>query len=385
MPVRARPQQRVCQRPLWSPKVRPPPHEAFRSEAFAVAVEEEADLEDAETRDWPAWLLMRDRANPRLGAAEQMRRIAAEAAAGAQLDLSRTDPASLARTRAFAECCVMSVALWRRFGTAEFAGSLGWVHRTDYAAAMALMPGRAVEAAVTVWRSGRHAAGEDSTPQQLVRKAELRAWELGRRKAEPGVLDHELDVGQAALLAGCSASMAARRLVTERMRSATAAGEAVVRGVYERLIVAHQHNLWDLWRKREAVVKAALEDGGPEPIRDVLRQVRGYCGPDRDAERAAWALAVDIKTLTPLAEDGGPVAWSGEYAAWLRERYCKRSLPPATVVSSGRLLPGMPGTTGTGKAGLPGLPSPRARPQTGSELSIIPDMTGLPLTYFEVT
>lgn len=385
MPSRARPQPRVCQRPFWSPKIRPPPHQAFRSDALAAAVQEDAAPDDAETRDWPAWLLMRDRASPRLGVGEQMRRISAEAAASAQIDLSRTDPASLGRARAFAECCVLSVALWRRFGTAEFAGSLGWVHRTDYAAAMALLPGRAVEAAVAVWRSGHHAAGADSTPQQLVRKAELRAWELGHRKADPGVLDHELQVGQAALLAGCSPSMAAERLVTERMKSATAAGEAVVRGVYERLIVAHQHNLWDLWRKREAIAKVALEDGGPEPIRDVLRKVRGYCGPDRDAERAAWALAMDLKTVTPLSEDGGPVAWSGDYAAWLRERYTKRCLPPATVVSSGRLLPGMPGTTGTLKAGLPGLASPRARPPTGSELSIVPDMTGLPITYFEVT
>lgn len=325
-------------------------------------MEEVAVLEDAETRVWPSWLLNRDRAGGRLGAAEQMRRIAAEAAASAQLDLSRTDPASCARTRAFAECCVMSVALWRRFGTAEFAGSLGWVHRTDYAAAMALMPGRAVEAAVAVWRSGRHAAGEDSTPQRLVRKAELRAWELGRRKAEPGVLDHEGDVCQAAMLAGCSASMAAERLVTERMRSATAAGEAVVRGVYERLIVAHQHNLWDLWRKREALVKAALEDGGPEPIREVLRKVRGYCGPNQEAKRAAWTLAIDIKTVTPLAAHGEAVALCGEYAAWLRERYSKRSLPP-----------------------LPGLQSPKARPPAGSEQPIAPDMTGLPETYFEVT
>ena len=54
---------------------------------------------------------------------------------------------------------MLSLAIWRRFGTAEFAEALGWVQRTDFAAILTLMPA-AVEAAVQVWKSGSHAAGD---------------------------------------------------------------------------------------------------------------------------------------------------------------------------------------------------------------------------------
>ena len=71
-------------------------------------------------------------------------------------------------------------------------------------------------------------------------------------------------------------------------------GELLVRHAYERLILGQEHSLWDLWRKRAFVVQAALEGGGFRPLREALRKVRGYCGPDMDNDYEAWALAVDL-------------------------------------------------------------------------------------------
>lgn len=135
--------------------------------------------------------------------------------------------------------------------------------------------------------------------------------------------------------------------------------------MYDRLILAKHHDFWDLWRKREAVVKVAMFQGQNE-LREALRKVRGFTGPDEDADRSAWALVLDIKTITPLAENPGPVTWHSEYASWLRRRYAKRAQLPASITCSWRMSGSKPTWLG--------------RPP----FTDAPDMTGLPIPNFTI-
>jgi len=248
----------------------------------------------------------------------------------------------------FTESCLMSLAVWRRFGTAEFAEALGWLHRTDYAAMLAAMPDRVVDAAVQVWSQGRHAVGERTAAQRAARAVEARAWEFGHAAAaeDPATsaaaaLDALGDSREAAAelreaelrgtLRQGGGAAADRELMRLRSARVTAAGEAAVRAAYARLLNAKHQPLWDLWRKRHSVTAALLGGASLEGVREALLQVRGFSGPDTDAEAEGWGLAFDLMTTTPLTDNMGPVAWSGDYAAWLRRRVAKNKAPSAAA------------------------------------------------------
>ena len=74
------------------------------------------------------------------------------------------------------------MALWLRFGTAELADALGPAVRVDYAAVAPLLR-RAVDTAVALWRSGRHACGAATARQRNGRSCEEKAWRMGRSGA----------------------------------------------------------------------------------------------------------------------------------------------------------------------------------------------------------
>merc|ERR1719282_623739 len=236
------------------------------------------------------------------------------------------DLATRERARFFAESCLMSVAMWRRFGTAEFAEALGWLERTDYAAMMQLVTIRAVEAAVQVWKQGQHAAAGHCEAQRSVCIAEMRAWELGNGAAGSTAYNElrEAEHRFSLMMDPMAKKVAKEDIMRLRAACVTAAGEVAVRQAYERLLHARHHPFWDLWRKRDHVIKAALGNGGFEAVREALLQVTGFCGPNPDGERAGWELAFDLKTITPLSDDPGPVDWSGSYVAWLRRRTAER-------------------------------------------------------------
>eukprot|EP00928_Gymnodinium_smaydae_P042103 TRINITY_DN28406_c0_g1_i1.p1 TRINITY_DN28406_c0_g1~~TRINITY_DN28406_c0_g1_i1.p1 ORF type:complete len:235 (+),score=42.46 TRINITY_DN28406_c0_g1_i1:322-1026(+) len=233
----------------------------------------------------------------------------------------------------------MSLALWRRLGSADFAEAVGWVERTDYAAMYALLPGGATEAAVSVWRTGRHAVSGPSRAQACARLAEQKAWALGARLAAASEPPPPAEGSE---------------LQRWRAERATAVGEASVRAAYERLLSP----LWDLWRKREAVVAAALASASLDELREVLLQVRGLGGPDRDGLRAGWELALDITTLLPRwpAPPECPA-----YVTWLRGRIVERRRPPASRACARWLSEG------------PGRRPGRRRPPA----TIVVDATGL--------
>lgn len=261
------------------------------------------------------------------------------------------DPAAKAQAEEFAESCLLSVALWRRFGTAEFAETLGWLERTDYAAVNALLLGRAVDAAVQVWSEGHHAVANTSSAQRCAHATELRAWELGhgRRRAEDA---RESAVVLRTAEQGCLLRKGGAAGETElaRLRAACAspAGEALVRDAYQRLLNATHHPLWDLWRKRQFLITAIFENGELENVRKALLQVRGYGGLSADGDFEGWGLAFDLATATPLSEDRGPTAWSGDYVTWLRRREATKKAPLAAISatrsppSCGRRRPALP-------------------------------------------
>eukprot|EP00439_Symbiodinium_sp_Y106_P039347 s535_g4.t2 len=235
--------------PLWSPRPRNLPAALGKAEEGAPATSQ------------PDFL----------GAMER------QALSGRLVDVLQ-EPAKQQAAIDFAGSCLMSLALWHRFGSADFAEALGWLERTDYAAMVATLPTRAVEAAITLWKSGLHAAGADTMQQRSVRQVELQAWGMGndRREAEDELRAAE----DAAKLTSSAQHLQA--LKDCRARRAQEAGEVLVRKAYE------------IW-----------------------------------FSLAAWRLAVDLLTITPLTENAGPVTWYGDYGAFLRKRYLEKHRAPA--------------------------------------------------------
>lgn len=318
--------------PLWSPK---------RSEGDGTT---SLTVVRPPSVGWPC---ISDRKE--LGATARMHALIipqAQALGGRPRDLLHGfDVSGKHRAQAFAECCLMSLAVWRRFGSVEFAETFNWVERTDYAA-MCSLTSNAVDAAVRVWKAGLHAAADGSGPQRRVRDAEVRAWELGngsgkiirsakaRIGAKPSADDaqelHRAEHARLLATSGAEVSRTTAELVRIRASRVTPAGEAAVRVAYERLLDGTNHPIWDLWRKRLLVLSAVLGDGTLDAVQKALMQVKGYCGPDPDAERAGWEFAFDLTTMTSLAANPGPVDWCGDYVTWLRAKIATGLRSPAT-------------------------------------------------------
>ena len=150
-----------------------------------------ATLNDVDVSDWAGWILNQDAVRPpqRENQAERRRKLVHAAMECSQLQGRLADVEDKLHGQAldFAESCVMSLALWLRFGNADFAENFGWVHRTDYAAMVAL-PHRAVDAAVDLWRRGMHATGASTARQRSVRQSEIRAWDLGESTSRFGTV-----------------------------------------------------------------------------------------------------------------------------------------------------------------------------------------------------
>lgn len=222
----------------------------------------------------------------------------------------------------FAERCLLSLAIWRRFGTAEFAEQFGTVERTDEVSIFHL-PRHAVDAAVAAWKSGRHAVAETSAAQACARRAEMRAWEFGSVDAGAlGAQDFREQELALPLARGRKPTAAQRDGEAARLRAmrATAAGEAIVRPAYARLLGARHHPILELWRKRGLITDALFGPGGLPAIRAALAQVTGYKGADPDGQRANWTLALDLVTMLPTADGTGPSVHHVAYGAWLRRR-----------------------------------------------------------------
>eukprot|EP00927_Polykrikos_kofoidii_P074367 TRINITY_DN70350_c0_g1_i1.p1 TRINITY_DN70350_c0_g1~~TRINITY_DN70350_c0_g1_i1.p1 ORF type:complete len:379 (-),score=60.59 TRINITY_DN70350_c0_g1_i1:295-1431(-) len=252
-----------------------------------------------------------------------------------QMKCTRKDVASTE----FAEQCLMSLAVWRRFGTAEFAEALGWVQRTDMAATTALLDRRCARAAVDVWRGGRHVVACSSEAQRCAHLAELRAWELGApRDKNGGASDGLKEAEQARCLVSSAREVAVADSEIARLRSVrtTLAGEGVVRSAYLKLLNAFHHPMWDLWRKRGTIVAVLLGDGDFSGLREALSSVRGYEMSSPETDWAGWELALDLKTLTPLADDPQAALHSSEYTLWLREKITQRYGRSASSVATGR-------------------------------------------------
>mmetsp|Transcript_62568 Transcript_62568/g.136810 ORF Transcript_62568/g.136810 Transcript_62568/m.136810 type:complete len:240 (+) Transcript_62568:98-817(+) len=221
----------------------------------------------------------------------------------------------------------MTIAIWRRFGSLDFAEALGFLDRVDFAAMSNLLSGVALEVAVSVWRRGKHAAGDSSASQRSVRAAEQKAWQQGA----------SLDRGAFPELTWTSGRCGKgidELQETLRSRKVTAAGEHIVRAAYARLLNGKHQPILDLWRKREFVVQPLLAGAGLSAVRHALQQVRGYTGPSAEGDEEGWGLAFDLLTLTPFSDSPGSVDWSPDYIFWSRQRLAEARAPAMTAAAA---------------------------------------------------
>lgn len=313
----------------------------------------------------------------------------------------------------------MSLALWRRFGTAAFVDVFGLAPRPEEAD----LPRRslrleraighaigeaALDAAVELWREGRHACAQAKDgPQSQAWQAEQQAWRLGGSPASVRELEElEAELGRASpseelarrdesvrerrqgrydklsqrwevpasevwvrrrlsarsggLRLALSEAKAVRRGQEEAVCAArrslvTRAGEELVRRAYASLLHGKHQSICDLWLRRSELAAKAMPTGGQgadgfEALRAALGKVPGYggCGSPW-GRKAGWELAFDIKTLTPLADDAGPVASCADYALWLRGELRPRLLRTTATAGFAATAPpgGFPGVGST--------------------------------------
>lgn len=213
---------------------------------------------------------------------------------------------------------IWSLALWRRFGTVLFAQRVTWIQVEEDVESQKVALNDLVEAAVCLWMSGDHAVLNGVEPAWHAFATERKAWQIGGNKEQQDRL-RELEtvkVPTHSTQSSQSTSKRAKEVRGLRRELVTPAGEQAVRKAYQKLLFGRQQEVWDLWRNLDSVAKTALE-GDFVSLIDRLSQVKGF---DLAAGFMAREVALDLKTMTPLADDAGPVTWSIDYITWLRKR-----------------------------------------------------------------
>lgn len=219
---------------------------------------------------------------------------------------------------------VWTLALWRRFGTVAFAQTAGWIFPEADVDAQKAALDDIINAAVGLWMTGRHAVLDGVEPAWHAFEAERKAWQLGGNKEQQ---DHLRELETVRVPTNCpypqhqcnnaqGGSRRAEEIREMRRALVTPAGEQAVRKAYRTLLFGRQQEVFDLWRSLESVAKTALE-GDFLSLVHRLAQVKGF---DLTAGFLAREVALDLKTMTPLADDAGPVTWSIDYVTWLRKR-----------------------------------------------------------------
>jgi len=184
-----------------------------------------------------------------------------------------------------------------------------------------------VEAAVCLWMEGRNAVLDGVEPAWHAFEAERKAWRLGGNKEQQERL-RELETVKVPTYSQ-GAPKRSEELQELRRSLVIPAGEQAVRKAYRVLLFGRRQEVWDFWRSLESVAKIALE-GDLLSLIDRLSQVRGF---DHAAGFLAREVALDLKTMTPLADDAGPVTWSIDYVTWLRKRLRVNPVAKAKLAS----------------------------------------------------
>jgi len=171
---------------------------------------------------------------------------------------------------------VITVALWRRFGTVEFIDQLGFQHLPNSEAELKELTERVLNAAVAVWRQGAHACTDAYAPAKHCHRLEDTAW-------KPGGMDTNLSVRRQARVAELReaerSGILPRSLAKMRMVLVSRGGEKYVRNAYAELIDCATRPIRSLW-EQSCDVAASLGYGMPgqswrRPA-ETLRAVKGY-------------------------------------------------------------------------------------------------------------
>lgn len=236
-------------------------------------------------------------------------------------DLEKQSTVIMGERLKWTKALVWSLAIWRRFGTVIFAQTTGWMFPEADVDAQRAAFNDLVEAAVCLWCSGQHAVLDGVEPAWHAFAVERRSWQLGGTKEQQERL-RELEIVRVPTYSqGASSQDGIQKKRSEELRElrkalVTSAGEQAVRKAYQQLLFGRQQEVWDLWRTLDSVTKTALEVDFLQLI-GRLSQVKGF---DLASGFLAREVALDLKTMTPLADDAGPVTWSIDYVTWLRKR-----------------------------------------------------------------
>lgn len=222
---------------------------------------------------------------------------------------------------------VWSLVIWRRFGTVAFAQTAGWMYPRKPAMEQKAALDDLVEEAVCLWRTGYNAALGGVEPAWHTFEAERKAWQLGGSNEQQEYLKELETVRVPTYPQG--GSKRSEQLRDLRTAMVTPAGEQAVRKAYRTLLYGPKQEVWDLYRSLDSVAKAALE-GNFLSLIDRLAQVKGF---EQSAGFLAREVALDLKTMTPLADDAGPNTWSIDYVTWLRKRMRINPVSKAKVLS----------------------------------------------------
>mmetsp|Transcript_4569 Transcript_4569/g.12066 ORF Transcript_4569/g.12066 Transcript_4569/m.12066 type:complete len:425 (-) Transcript_4569:8-1282(-) len=202
---------------------------------------------------------------------------------------------------------VFSVAIWRRFGSAEFADRLGFVHCPESEISLDMLRDRILDVACSLWTDGFHACTDAYEPASQCHAIELAAW---LRKPRSGLLAEGHEQLASALWQAESQGAPARKLRRMRRALASGCGARYVRAAYSCFLDEPSWPIRALW-ERSASLAAGLMSGsctgqtwqGPS---EALQNVEGY---GRDYGAHAAEVIRDLFS-TPLMIDYKQGAWA---------------------------------------------------------------------------
>lgn len=191
-----------------------------------------------------------------------------------------------------AQNCVLTVALWRRFGTVHFMDRLGFVLMPETTSDMLRLGERILDIACALWREGQHACTDAYEPASHCNNLEIIAW-LDGKLPQDGAEGESPDSRQRAYFAAQAGQTASFDLQCMRKTLATQARERYVRYAYSTFLLGESWPLQDLCKSCEAVATVLVSTGRQSWQRatEELMRFKGY----RDRR---WHAAEVIRDLS---------------------------------------------------------------------------------------
>mmetsp|Transcript_84259 Transcript_84259/g.236868 ORF Transcript_84259/g.236868 Transcript_84259/m.236868 type:complete len:379 (+) Transcript_84259:1-1137(+) len=168
----------------------------------------------------------------------------------AELEVAHWDQASASERKRLACCLLLSILLWRRFGTVDFIDRLGVLRDVpESEEEVSRLVEKVVACAVELWREGLHACSDAYLPARNVHNVELESWLEAKGRASETSESHLHKLKEA-----YRSGLSAREIHRLRCDMVSEAGEKNMRTSYSTFVDSEAQRLRAVCDGCDAVV-----------------------------------------------------------------------------------------------------------------------------------